>query len=50
MPVGFKNRTDGNVQVAVDAVRAAAASHAFAGIDDAGRAGDPHTAGNPTAT
>ena len=24
MPVGFKNRTDGNVQVAVDAVRAAA--------------------------
>ncbi len=41
MPIGFKNRTDGNVQVAVDAVRAAAASHAFAGIDDAGRAGDP---------
>ncbi|HWB69664.1 MAG TPA: 3-deoxy-7-phosphoheptulonate synthase, partial [Solirubrobacterales bacterium] len=36
MPVGFKNRTDGNVQVAVDAVRAAAAQHAFAGIDDTG--------------
>jgi 3-deoxy-7-phosphoheptulonate synthase len=36
MPIGFKNRTDGNVQVAVDAVRAAAAPHAFAGIDDAG--------------
>src|SRR5256885_369790 len=33
MPVGFKNRTDGNVQVAVDAVRAAAVPHAFAGID-----------------
>ena len=26
MPIGFKNRTDGNIQVAVDAVRAAAAS------------------------
>jgi 3-deoxy-7-phosphoheptulonate synthase len=36
MPVGFKNRTDGNVQVAVDAVRAAAVSHAFAGIDVTG--------------
>ena len=32
MPVGFKNRTDGDVQVAVDAVRAAAVPHAFAGI------------------
>jgi 3-deoxy-7-phosphoheptulonate synthase len=47
MPIGFKNRTDGNVQVAVDAVRAAAASHAFAGIDDAGRPAILHTAGNP---
>ena len=41
MPVGFKNRTDGNVQVAVDAVRAAAASHAFAGIDVERHLGDP---------
>jgi 3-deoxy-7-phosphoheptulonate synthase len=47
MPIGFKNRTDGNIQVAVDAVRAAAASHAFAGIDDAGRPAILHTAGNP---
>jgi 3-deoxy-7-phosphoheptulonate synthase len=47
MPIGFKNRTDGNVQVAVDAVRAAATSHAFAGIDDAGRPAILHTAGNP---
>lgn len=47
MPIGFKNRTDGDVQVAVDAVRAAAASHAFAGIDDAGRPAILHTAGNP---
>jgi 3-deoxy-7-phosphoheptulonate synthase len=47
MPIGFKNRTDGNVQVAVDAVRASAVSHAFAGIDDAGRPAILHTAGNP---
>ena len=47
MPIGFKNRTDGDVQVAVDAVRAAAAPHAFAGIDDAGRPAILHTVGNP---
>jgi len=47
MPIGFKNRTDGNVQVAVDAVRAAAASHAFAGIDDAGAPAILYTKGNP---
>ena len=47
MPIGFKNRTDGNVQVAVDAVRAAAVSHAFAGIDDSGTPAILHTTGNP---
>ena len=47
MPVGFKNRTDGNVQVAVDAVRAAAVSHAFAGIDVTGTPAILHTRGNP---
>ncbi len=47
MPIGFKNRTDGNIQVAVDAVRAAAASHAFAGIDDSGIPAIHHTTGNP---
>jgi 3-deoxy-7-phosphoheptulonate synthase len=46
MPVGFKNRTDGNVQVAVDAVRAAAVGHAFAGIDVDGRSAIMHTRGN----
>jgi 3-deoxy-7-phosphoheptulonate synthase len=46
MPVGFKNRTDGNVQVAVDAVGAAAARHAFAGIDADGRSAILHTRGN----
>jgi 3-deoxy-7-phosphoheptulonate synthase len=47
MPIGFKNRTDGNVQVAVDAVRAAAVPHAFAGIEDAGYPAILHTTGNP---
>ncbi len=47
MPVGFKNRTDGDVQVAVDAVRAASVPHAFAGIDDAGAPAILHTTGNP---
>jgi len=47
MPVGFKNRTDGNVQVAVDAVRAAAAKHSFAGVDFNGTPAILHTSGNP---
>jgi len=46
MPVGFKNRTDGNVQVAVDAVRAAAVPHAFAGIDVNGSPAILYTRGN----
>jgi 3-deoxy-7-phosphoheptulonate synthase len=46
MPVGFKNRTDGNVQVAVDAVRAAAVRHAFAGIDANGTPAIHYTKGN----
>jgi 3-deoxy-7-phosphoheptulonate synthase len=46
MPVGFKNRTDGNVQVAVDAVRAAAVPHAFAGIDPSGTPAILYTRGN----
>src|SRR3954447_19770286 len=47
MPVGFKNGTDGDVGVAVDAVRAAAAAHAFAGIDVTGTPAILHTRGTP---
>ena len=47
MPVGFKNGTDGSVQVAVDAVRAAAVAHAFAGIDVSGAPAILYTTGNP---
>jgi 3-deoxy-7-phosphoheptulonate synthase len=46
MPVGFKNGTDGTVKVAVDAVRAAAAQHAFAGVDVSGTPAIMHTRGN----
>jgi 3-deoxy-7-phosphoheptulonate synthase len=46
MPVGFKNRTDGNIDVAVDAVRAAGVQHVFAGIDLTGIPAILRTAGN----
>ncbi|TQK31770.1 3-deoxy-7-phosphoheptulonate synthase [Arthrobacter sp. SLBN-53] len=46
MPVGFKNGTDGNIQVAVDGVNAAAAQHVFFGMDDMGRGALVNTAGN----
>jgi 3-deoxy-7-phosphoheptulonate synthase len=47
MPVGFKNGTDGNVQPAVDGVKAAAAQHVFFGLDSLGRGAVVETAGNP---
>jgi len=39
MPVGFKNGTDGNSQIAVDAMKTSQASHAFLGIDMEGHGG-----------
>lgn len=47
MPVGFKNRTDGNVQVAVDAMESARHAHSFLGIDELGRTAIVRTCGNP---
>ncbi|WP_214405508.1 3-deoxy-7-phosphoheptulonate synthase [Pseudonocardia lacus] len=47
MPVGIKNGTDGDVQVAVDGVGAAAAGHVFMGINPDGLAALITTAGNP---
>jgi 3-deoxy-7-phosphoheptulonate synthase len=47
MPVGFKNGTAGSVKLAVDAVRAAAAPHAFAGVDVSGTPAILYTKGNP---
>ncbi len=47
MPVGFKNGTDGNSQIAIDAMKTARAPHAFLGIDRQGRTCVVHTEGNP---
>jgi 3-deoxy-7-phosphoheptulonate synthase len=47
MPIGFKNRTDGDLSVAVDALRAAGAQHSFAGVDLSGTSAILHTTGNP---
>ena len=49
MPIGFKNGTDGNVQVALDAVQAASAPQSFLGIGGDGRAHLVATTGNPDA-
>lgn len=47
MPVGFKNATDGDVQIAVDGCITAASEHTFFGMDSLGRAAAVETAGNP---
>ncbi|MCC7008028.1 MAG: 3-deoxy-7-phosphoheptulonate synthase [Acidobacteria bacterium] len=47
MPVGFKNGTDGTVQVAIDAVRSAAHPHQFVGVTKEGVAAILATGGNP---
>ncbi|HET8539018.1 MAG TPA: 3-deoxy-7-phosphoheptulonate synthase [Anaeromyxobacter sp.] len=46
-PAGFKNGTDGDVEVAVNAILAASRPHAFLGIDDRGRSAAIRTRGNP---
>ena len=45
-PVGFKNGTDGNVRIAVDALRAAAAPHHFLSVTKGGHSAIVSTAGN----
>lgn len=48
-PIGFKNGTDGGVQVAADAIVAARASHAFMGMTKMGMAAIFETRGNDAA-
>lgn len=45
-PIGFKNGTDGGVQVAADALIASSASHAFMGMTKMGQAAIFETRGN----
>jgi 3-deoxy-7-phosphoheptulonate synthase len=47
MPVGFKNATDGSLQIAVDAMCSARAPHSFLGIDQDGFTSIVRTTGNP---
>ncbi|MCT4608461.1 MAG: 3-deoxy-7-phosphoheptulonate synthase [Pelagimonas sp.] len=46
-PVGFKNGTKGNLQIAIDAVRSAARPHHFMAMSKTGRAAIAATKGNP---
>ena len=45
-PVGFKNGTDGNVRIAVDAIRAAQAPHHFLSVTKGGHTAIVSTSGN----
>jgi 3-deoxy-7-phosphoheptulonate synthase len=46
-PVGFKNGTDGDLDVALNAMLSAAQPHAFLGINSAGQVAVTQTRGNP---
>ena len=47
MPVGFKNGTDGSLQIALDAMQSARTPHSFLGIDQEGITSIIRTTGNP---
>jgi 3-deoxy-7-phosphoheptulonate synthase len=47
MPVGFKNGTDGSLQIAIDAMKSAMTQHSFLGIDPDGATSIVRTTGNP---
>ncbi len=47
MPVGFKNATDGSLQIAIDAMGAARHRHSFLGMDQDGVTSVVRTTGNP---
>jgi 3-deoxy-7-phosphoheptulonate synthase len=47
MPVGFKNSTEGNLQVAVNAIESARRPHSFIGITQEGMTAIVRTTGNP---
>lgn len=47
MPVGFKNGTMGNVNIALNAIVTAASEHHFLGMDEDGKVSVVRTTGNP---
>ena len=46
-PIGFKNGTDGNLQIAIDAMKAALHPHSFLGVNRDGLTSIVQTTGNP---
>ena len=48
-PVGFKNGTDGGLDVVINAMKAVSSPHRFLGIDPKGKVSIVHTKGNPYA-
>ena len=49
MPVGFKNGTNGDVGIAINAMGAAESNHNFIGINESGQVAIIQTSGNPDA-
>ncbi|WP_392565769.1 3-deoxy-7-phosphoheptulonate synthase [Utexia brackfieldae] len=47
MPIGFKNGTDGSMDVAINAMKSASMPHRFVGINQQGQVSVLQTAGNP---
>ncbi|MGQ0286203.1 3-deoxy-7-phosphoheptulonate synthase [Pasteurellaceae bacterium 22721_9_1] len=47
MAVGFKNGTDGSLDIAINALKSASAGHSFIGINQQGQVNLLHTEGNP---
>ncbi|MDD3144909.1 MAG: 3-deoxy-7-phosphoheptulonate synthase [Candidatus Gracilibacteria bacterium] len=47
MPVGFKNGTTGDLQIAVDAIKSARGNHSFLSVTKEGRVAKVKTSGNP---
>lgn len=47
VPIGFKNGTDGSLDVAINALQSASGSHRFLGIDSDGNVAVVHSSGNP---
>jgi len=46
-PIGFKNGTDGNLQIAIDAIKAASGAHHFLSVTKEGSSAIFSTSGNP---
>ncbi len=46
-PIGFKNGTDGNIRIAIDAIQAAARAHHFLSVHKNGQVAIVETKGNP---